>query len=227
MANLRYDILKPLTHKNYETLEEAFHDASKVQADLKEEKSYQDKSSLTSTWSRGRNNLKTTSREQAKGGGQANQVKLDYKSKASQQPQGGNYVKPKFPRPSTIQCFRCHVKGHVAIECPNRRTIVDLCDGYNTEDEDEGEEKNEGEGDRGEGEEGASGDEEERLDERVNFACYMEKEKSLINDDEDLNMNANLSCVVRRFAGALANEELDQRRIYFMLGAKSKIKCVP
>ena len=63
------------------------------------------------------------------------------------------------------------MKGHVAIECPNRRTIVDLCDGYNTEDEDEGEEKNEGEGDRGEGEEGASGDEEERLDERVNFAC--------------------------------------------------------
>ena len=48
----------------------------------------------------------------------------------------------------------------------------------------------------------------------------MEKEKSLIDDDEDLNMNANLSCVVRRIVGALAKEELDQRRIYFMLGAK-------
>ena len=118
------------------------------------------------------------------GGGKANQVKLDYKSKASQQPQGGNYVKPKFPRPSTIQCFRCHAKGHVASECPNKRTIIDFCDGYNTEDEDEGEEINEGGRDRSEGEEGASGDEEERLDERVNFSFFVKKGKSLIDDDE-------------------------------------------
>ena len=61
----------------------------------------------------------------------------------------------------------------------------------------------------------------------MNFSFFVKKGKSLIDDDEYLNMNANLSCVVRRFVGALANEELDQRRIYFMLGAKSKIKCVP
>ncbi|KAH0748147.1 hypothetical protein KY290_027379 [Solanum tuberosum] len=88
VANLSYDILKPLKLKNYETLEAAFHDASKVEADLKEEKSYKAKSSLTSTWSKGIDNWKTTSsREQPKGGGQATQVKLDYKSKASEQPQ--------------------------------------------------------------------------------------------------------------------------------------------
>ncbi|KAG5599278.1 hypothetical protein H5410_030648 [Solanum commersonii] len=162
----------PLKLKHYETLEAAFHDASKVEADLKEEKSYKAKSSLTSTWSKGRDNWKTTSsREQPKGGGQAVPIKLDYKSKASEQPQGGNYVKLNFPRPFTIQCFRCQGRGHVASECPNRRTIVALRDGYKTKDEDEGEEKNEGEGDRGEGEEGASGDEEERLDERVNFVA--------------------------------------------------------
>ncbi|KAG5595755.1 hypothetical protein H5410_036987 [Solanum commersonii] len=127
----------PLKLKHYETLEVAFHDASKVEADLKEEKSYKAKSSLTSTWSKGR--------------------------------------------------------GHVASECPNRRTIVALRNGYKTEDEDEDEVKNEGEGDRGEGEEGGSADEQERLDERVNFSCFMEKGKSLIDDDEELNMNVNLS----------------------------------
>ena len=86
------------------------------------------------------------------------------------------------------------------------RTIVDLCDGYNTEDEDEGEEKNEGEGDRGEGEEGVSRDEKYRLDERVNFSWFMEKVKSLINDDEDLNMNSNHSFVLRRLCDPLQNK---------------------
>ena len=41
VANLRYDILKPSKLKHYETLEAAFHDASKVEPDLKEEKSLQ------------------------------------------------------------------------------------------------------------------------------------------------------------------------------------------
>ncbi|KAG5619844.1 hypothetical protein H5410_005062 [Solanum commersonii] len=180
----------PLKLEHYETLKAAFHDASKVEADLKEEKSYKDKS---------RDNWKTiSSREQPKGGGQADQVKFDYKSKASEQPQGGNYVKPNFPRPSTIQCFRCQGRGHVASECPNRRTTAALRDRYKTEDEDEGEEKNKREGDRGEREKGASGDEEERLDDMVNFSCFMEKGKSLLDDDEDLNMNVNLSCVELR-----------------------------
>ena len=174
---------------------------------MKEEKSYKAKSSSTSIWDKGRDNWKTTSsREQPKGGGQATQVKLDYKLKASEQPQGGNYVKPNFPRPSTIQCFRCQGRGHVASECPNRRTIVALRDGYKTEDEQEGEEKNEGEGDRSEGEVDALGDEEERLDERVNFACFLEKGKPLLDDDDDLEVNTNLSCVVRRIIGALAKE---------------------
>ncbi|XP_049349487.1 uncharacterized protein LOC125814081 [Solanum verrucosum] len=204
VANLRYDILKPLKLKLYETLEAAFHDASKVEADLKEEKSYKAKSSLTSTWSKGRDNWKTTSsREQPKGGGQV------CPSQACLQIQG-----------------KCQGRGHVASECPNRRTIVALRDGYKTEDEDEdeGEEKNKGEGDRGEGEEGASGDEEERLDERVNFACFMKKGKSLLDDDEDLIMNVNLSCVVRRIMGALAKEELDQRENLFHARCKIQDK---
>ncbi|KAK6780099.1 hypothetical protein RDI58_022283 [Solanum bulbocastanum] len=147
-----------------------------VEVDMKEENSYKAKSSLTSTWSKGRDNWKTTSsREQPKGGGQAAQVKLDYKSKASEQPQGDIRLKMK----------------------------------------DEREEKNEGEGDRGEGEKGPLRDEEERLDKRVSFACFMEKGKSLVDDDEDLNMNANLLCVVRRIMGAFAKEELDQRENTF------------
>ncbi|KAH0751925.1 hypothetical protein KY290_005193 [Solanum tuberosum] len=200
----------PLKLKHYETLEAAFHDASNVEADLKEEKSCKAKSSLTSTWSKG-SILKV-------------EVKLDYKSKATEQPQGGNYVKPNFPRPSTIQCFRCQGRGHVASECPNKRTSISLHDRYKTEDEDEGEEKNEGEGYRGEGEEGSSGDEEERLDEKENFSCFMDKGKSLLDDDENLNMNANLSCVVGTIMGALAKEELDQRENLFHARCKIQDK---
>ena len=58
---------------------------------------------LTSTWSEGRDIWKTTSREQPKGGGQANQVKLYYKLKASEQPIEGNHVKPHSHQPSIIQ----------------------------------------------------------------------------------------------------------------------------
>ena len=77
MANLRYNILKTLKLKHYETLEASFHDAPKVEAYLKEEKSYNAKSSLTFTWRKCRDNWKTTSREKPKGGGQSNHVKID------------------------------------------------------------------------------------------------------------------------------------------------------
>ena len=77
VENMRYDILNPLNLKHYEILK----------ANLKEEKSYKAKCSLTSTWSKGCSNWKTTSKEQTKCGGQANQVKPDYKSKENQQPQ--------------------------------------------------------------------------------------------------------------------------------------------
>ena len=61
----------------------------------------------------------------------------------------------------------------------------------------------------------------------MNFACFMEKGKSLINYDEELNMNANLSCVVGRILGALAKEELYHRENLFLGRCKSKIKSVP
>lgn len=49
MENLRYNILKPLKLKNYYTLEVVFHDASKLDVDLKEERFYKTKTSFTST----------------------------------------------------------------------------------------------------------------------------------------------------------------------------------
>ncbi|KAH0667840.1 hypothetical protein KY285_029046 [Solanum tuberosum] len=189
----------PLKLKHYETLEAAFHDASKVEADLKEEKSYKAKSSLTSTWSKGIDNWKTTSsREKPKGGGQAAQVKLDYKSKASEQAQGdakgGDMLLVSVQIGEQFSLFVMDIRLKMKMRVKK---------------------KNEGEGDRGEREEGASGDKEERLDKRVIFSCFMEKGKSLLDNDEDLNMNVNLSCVVRRVMGALAKEELDQRENLF------------
>lgn len=87
VTNLKYDILKPLKLKRYDTLEAAFRDSSKVETDLKEEKSYMAKSSSTSLWDKNEDNWKTTSSmEQHKGGGPDMQVKFDYISKASEKP---------------------------------------------------------------------------------------------------------------------------------------------
>lgn len=38
--SLRHDISKPMRLKHYKILEEAFHDASKIEEDLEEEKAY-------------------------------------------------------------------------------------------------------------------------------------------------------------------------------------------
>lgn len=50
VKNLRYNILNPFKLKHYDTLKVAFNDTSKVELELKEERSYKDKSSSTSTW---------------------------------------------------------------------------------------------------------------------------------------------------------------------------------
>ena len=49
----------------------------------------------------------------------------------------------------------------------------------------------------------------------MNFACFLENGRPLLDSDEELKVNTNLSCVVRRIMGALAKEELDQRENLF------------
>ena len=52
----------------------------------------------------------------------------------------------------------------------------------------------------------------------------MEKGNSLINDDEELSMNVNLSFFMRIIVGSLAKEELDQRKNLFHARCKIQDK---
>ena len=52
----------------------------------------------------------------------------------------------------------------------------------------------------------------------------MEKGNSLINDDEELSMNVNLSFFMRIIVGSLAKEELDQRENLFHARCKIQDK---
>ncbi|XP_060184361.1 uncharacterized protein LOC132614030 [Lycium barbarum] len=121
VANLNQDISKPMRLKTYNSLEEAFHDASK-----------------------------------------------------------------------------CQGRGHIANECPNRRTITIVRDGYRTDDEHEGGVGHEKEGERSE----CEGDSDEEVEIRYEEAL-------------------NHVIVARRAMEALAREESDKREN--LLHARRKI----
>ncbi|KAK6779863.1 hypothetical protein RDI58_022047 [Solanum bulbocastanum] len=74
IAKLRHDILRPLKLKHYKSLESAFHDALKVEEDLKEETFYKAKVSLTSSLSKGNEKWKRTYREQVRSSCQVNLI---------------------------------------------------------------------------------------------------------------------------------------------------------
>ncbi|XP_060177895.1 uncharacterized protein LOC132607836 [Lycium barbarum] len=150
VAFLNNDIAKPMRLKTYNSLEESFHDASMVEADLKEEKSYKDKGKSSSTWSKGTDKWKTSTWEKPKTNTLTPQAKFDYKAKGDVKVKGG--------------------RGHYVSECPNRRTITIVRYGYRTKDEDESENCNDDEGERSE----CEGDSDEeaviRCEEALNYA---------------------------------------------------------
>ncbi|XP_059287581.1 uncharacterized protein LOC132040912 [Lycium ferocissimum] len=192
VANMNRDISKPMRLKTYNSLEEAFHDASKVEADLKEERSYKDKSKSSSTWNKGKEKWKTSTWDKPKSNTQAPQAKFDYKAKGDDKAKGGNNSNTNYNRPSTIQCFKCQGRGHIASECPNRRTITIVRDGYRTDDEHEGGDGCDEEGERSK----CEGDSDEEVEIRYEEAL-------------------NHAIVARRAMGALAREESDQRENLF------------
>ncbi|XP_059289964.1 uncharacterized protein LOC132043503, partial [Lycium ferocissimum] len=186
VANLNHDISKPMRPHFYTTLEEAFHDATKVEADLKAEKSYKAKNVSSLSWSKNR-------WEKAKITTPTPQAKFDYKAKGEDKAKGGNNAKHNLSHPSTIQCFKCQGRGHIASECPNRRAIVVMLDGYRTDGEEEG---------------GGGGSDGEPKGEH-------EREFEEEDDERQLEDNINLACVLRRIMGAMNREELDQRENLF------------
>ncbi|XP_059289010.1 uncharacterized protein LOC132042506 [Lycium ferocissimum] len=192
LANLNRDISKPMRLKTYNSLEEVFHDASKVEADLKEERSYKYKSKSSSTWNKGKEKWKTSTWDKPKSNTHAPQAKFDYKAKGDDKAKGGNNSNTNYNRPSTIQCFKCQGRGHIASECPNRRTITIVRDGYRTDDEHKGGVGHEEEGERSK----CEGDSDEEVEIRYEEAL-------------------NHAIVARRAMGALDREESDQRENLF------------
>ncbi|XP_060170562.1 uncharacterized protein LOC132601495 [Lycium barbarum] len=88
VANLNRDISKPMRLKTYNSLEKAFQDASKFEADLKEERSYKDKSKSSSTWNKGKEKWKTSTWDKPKSNTQAPQAKFDYKARGDDKAKG-------------------------------------------------------------------------------------------------------------------------------------------
>ncbi|XP_059295621.1 uncharacterized protein LOC132048956 [Lycium ferocissimum] len=192
VANLNRGISKPMRLQTYRSLEEAFHDASKVEADLKEERAYKAKNTTSSTWNKGKEKWKTFTCEKPKTTTQAPQAKFDYKAKGDDKAKGGNNDKPNYPHPSTIQCFKCQGRGHILSECPNRRSIMVLHDRYRTDEKDKDRVGSDNEGEKSEHEGESEDDVEKRMEERLNFAI-----------------------VARRAIGSLAREESNQRENLF------------
>ncbi|XP_059288236.1 uncharacterized protein LOC132041548 [Lycium ferocissimum] len=174
VANLNRDIAKPMRLKTYNSLEEAFHDASKVEADLKEERSYKDKSKSSSNWIKGK---------------ESGKLPLGISPRATLK-----HLKPNsITKPKVMTRLKeCQGRGHIASECPNRRTITIVRDGYRTDDEHEGGDGHEEEGERSE----CEGDSDEEVEIRYEEAL-------------------NHAIVARRAMGALAREESDQRENLF------------
>lgn len=110
VANLRHEILRPLRLKHYESLEAAFHDASRIE-DLKEEKAYKTKRTSTSSWSKNEDKWKSSStQEHSKSGGPITQPKIDPKTKEESIPKG-TYYKLSRPRPFYYPMFKVSREG--------------------------------------------------------------------------------------------------------------------
>ncbi|RDY12873.1 hypothetical protein CR513_02304, partial [Mucuna pruriens] len=61
--------------------------------------------------------------------GEKEKVRSDRSSKKGNEPfQGQKEIvvtpSPSAPKTSSIKCFKCLRKGHIASQCPNRRTII-------------------------------------------------------------------------------------------------------
>ncbi|XP_059291460.1 uncharacterized protein LOC132044941 [Lycium ferocissimum] len=176
LNGLNKEIADVVEIQQYVTLDELVDMAVKVEKQIKRKQQ-------ASSWrSRPNTNSKkpwlkqdVTSRPQ-EGKGKA---KVDDK-------EGGKTFNPKSPKPSSfIQCYKCHGRGHMMHECPNRRNILMKEDGEYESEKSEVEE-----------EEGArkilDGENESKKSEKE------EEEGGVSEDDVELPFNDGLVTVVRR-----------------------------
>ncbi|XP_059313982.1 uncharacterized protein LOC132064853 [Lycium ferocissimum] len=188
VAYLNCDIAKPMRLKTYNSLEEAFHDVSKVEADLKEERSYKDKESHFQLGAKAKISGKLPLGKSPRPTLQHLKLSSTTKPRMMIRLKEVTILNPTI----TVQCFKCQGRGYYTSECPNRRTITIVRDGYRTEDEDEGGNGNNDKGEKSEYE----GDFDEEVEIRYEEAL-------------------NHAIVARKAMGALAREESDQRENLF------------
>ncbi|XP_059291051.1 uncharacterized protein LOC132044573 [Lycium ferocissimum] len=225
VANLNQEISKPIRLKTYRSLEEAFHDASKVEADLKEERAYKEKNATTSTWSKSKEKWKTSnSRPQLK----------CLKPSLTTRPK--EMIKPK-----EVTMLNLTTLIHPPFNVSNDK--VDDIFQVNVPIEDEGGVGRDDEEEKSEHEGESESDVEKRMEERLNFAIVARRARHLpdlissvrtvpdqirgkwvkgivrpLGDFVWLPVTA--TWIMTRAMGELAREESDQRENLFRARCK-------
>ncbi|XP_060195130.1 uncharacterized protein LOC132624354 [Lycium barbarum] len=144
-AGLNQEISSQLRLLTYYTLDEVFQAAIEAEKGVKEDKTFRLRGSAnTTSWSRGQD-LKSPSSSAS------HDVKtpLEKNPTKSEPKDSGGKAQLNSPSASSIQCHKCKGYGHMAKECPTRRTMLILDDGTIHEQESEPEDGNEKELDHG------------------------------------------------------------------------------
>ena len=114
-------------------------------------------------------------------------IQANYNTKGEDQAYGGKHDVPQSSSPSIIRCYKCQGEGHIARECPQRRSNVILCDGPCAKN---------------------------MIEYEVENDCDEPKvrhdDTTLNVDDEQLKKDLNPSCELNQIMGDLSKEELDQ-----------------
>ena len=115
LHGLNRDIQDVLELHTYNTMEELIHRAVKVEQQLKRRSTYKRASSSTSsTW-------KDKAKKEGVSKPKPQEEKHEFKGKTDSNPSSS--------KSSSIKCFKCLGKGHIASQCPNKKTMILLENG--------------------------------------------------------------------------------------------------
>ena len=97
-------------------MDELIHRTVKVEQQLKRKKTYKKTSYTYSSWKD-----KDTSKKKGSS--------LQHLERKSSRGNHTSHTQPHPNKTSSIKCFKCLGKGHIASQCPNKRTMIMLKNG--------------------------------------------------------------------------------------------------
>ncbi|XP_042448962.1 uncharacterized protein LOC122033873 [Zingiber officinale] len=137
ICGLNREITNIVELHHYVELDDVVHMAMKVERQLKKgvRSSSKYEAMSSSPWKQKWGSSKPTEKEVSKSKGETNVAK----TQPSNKDRGNSSSQPQRNR--DIKCFRCLGSGHIASQCPNKRSMIILDNGeIKTEEEDEGNE---------------------------------------------------------------------------------------